>query len=449
LKSRLCYIPGGTPMPIRDLLPSPPPAAGAPMDWRARARRVRGLRWALPALAAALIAALGLWAWGDRAPVPPPPPARPAAEQPERWDTALSAPRFSSRDDAGRPFSVTAARALRQAGEAAPVLLEAPAAEVALDEGRTATLTAELGRYDSTARRLALTHAVTARLEPDGHWLRAPTLEVDFAAGTAVSEQAVQGGGPGLALTAAGLRAASGPEGGREVITLTGPGRVVLEGAEPGGDPATVTARDALVWDRGAQLFTARGAARATRAGATVTANTLEAAYTPADGDAPATVTRAWARGDVVLARGQALAYGDAADYDLAAGRGSLTGAGGVRATMPGQVLTARAFTYSAADGRVVARGPARLERDDGAWLAAPHMAATLAPGPGGAREVSAIEAWGGVTAADAQGNRLAGPRATVDPRTGVATIVGGQGGAGRARAVLYPDSDGGAEPPF
>lgn len=394
---------------------TPPPA---PADWRARAQWVRAIRWALPLAAATLGLALILWADRPDAPAPPAEPApKPAQAYPQlpdpaQWDNMLVAPRFESRDKDGRPYTITANRALQDTGTDAPILLEQPAARWTAEDGSRMALHAALGRYDPVGQALALTGGVEIASDVYGDRLETDALSVDLAASRATSTAPVQAMGPGRTLTAAGLVAEAEPAS----IVFTGPGRATMAPEEPGAAPTTLTAQESLAYHKDAQTFVAKGAARAERGGHVLTAPVIEA------------LTRTKEGGGLELVRADAR--------------------GGVAVQMPdGARATSETAWYDAAARRVEAVGGVRITQPDGAWVSAPHMAGDLVEDSsgGGGLVLREVEAWGGVVAVQGD-NRIEGPRARIDMETGRATMLSG---AQRARAVIYPGEDGEVTEPF
>jgi lipopolysaccharide export system protein LptA len=242
--------------------------------------------------------------------------------------------------------------------------------------------------------------------------------------------------------------------------------------ASGAASPLEISADQGLTWDRAGRRYIAQGRAEVRQGDMRVTADKLTAEY--ADDGGATDVRRVVAEGNVTLAQPPYTAFGDRAEYDVAAGRAVMTGTG-LRIETPGETLTARdRLTYHAADGRMTAEGDALLKRAADS-LAAARMDATFATGADGARALDAITAEGGVTIrtpretitgsrgvyrartqqAELTGdvtiaqdkNRLEGRRATVDMRTGVSTLYGAGGGDGRVRGVFYPKSSSAAGP--
>ncbi|MBL3676601.1 MAG: LPS export ABC transporter periplasmic protein LptC [Alphaproteobacteria bacterium] len=387
---------------------------------------MRVTRIALPALALALLATLVLWNQG-KTPYSPPPVAE-VLPADKAWDNTLFDPRYESRDAKGRPYVVTADRALQDAGKDAPVLLEAPQARLTLPDGREVTAAASLGRYDASSETLDLLQGVTLYL--DDHALQTSVLTLDLVTQAAHGAEPVDVAGPTLTLTATGLDGVLGTE----VLTFAGPGRLLLTPKD--GAHVVVTAKDSISWNRKEQRFVATGDATAAQDKARVAANVLEALYESKQGKGLVLMALE-ARGLVVATFGDAQAQGAAGHYNVRSGRARMSGPG-LRAIFPeGQTLTARdAFAYDTQRGVFVAEGQARLTHTADSWVTAPRMTAHLAPDAGGKMAIRTLEAEGGVVAVQG-GARVTGPRARVDPVTGTATILGG-----RTRAVLYPEEE-------
>lgn len=119
-------------------------------------------RYLLPTVAIIVIALVVLWPQ-LQAPVEvivPPPEV--TAERAE-----VAAPQFFSVDEQGQPFSVIATSATQEGLDDAILLLEAPEAEITLNNGTWLALIAESGRYDRVGGALAVWDEVNL-LRDDG-----------------------------------------------------------------------------------------------------------------------------------------------------------------------------------------------------------------------------------------------------------------------------------------
>lgn len=125
-------------------------------------------------------------------------------------------PRYRSRDAQDRPFTVVAERAVQETSGADEIALQAPQADMTLNDGGWVTVSATQGRYDREREQLNLSDGV--RLFHDrGFQFETPAIEVDLKAGTARSDAAVQGHGPEGQIDAQGFRILD--RGGRIIFT--------------------------------------------------------------------------------------------------------------------------------------------------------------------------------------------------------------------------------------
>lgn len=241
----------------------------------------------------------------------------------------------------------------------------------------------------------------------------------------------------------------------------------------PGGGasgPIEVLADNGIEWQQSARRFTARGNATATRGDVSVRADELVASYreTPEGGT---DISRLEAHGGVRISSPSQTATGATAFYDLDSGVVELHG-NPARLVTPNETLTAnQRLTYDTVRGIARAEGGATIEQA-GRVLRAPTLEAQLVEGPDGGTALSTVQALGGVeivtgqeTAQGSQGkydansgiatltgsvkiirgdNVLTGSQAVVNLRTGVSTLQGGggEGGQGRARAILNPEGE-------
>lgn len=238
--------------------------------------------------------------------------------------------------------------------------------------------------------------------------------------------------------------------------------------------PIEVLADNGIEWQQSKQRFTARGNAVASRGDVSVRADELIASYRETEGGGT-DISLLEALGNVRIASPSQTATGTSAFYDLDSGRVELKGAP-ARLVTPNETLTAKdRLTYDTIKGIATAEGGATIEQG-GRILRAPLLEARLVPTPDGGTALSTVEARGGVeivtaseTAHGSQGkydansgiatltgsvrivrgdNVLTGSKAIVNLRTGVSTLQGGggdgQGGTGRARAILNPEGENG-----
>ncbi len=134
-----------------------------------------------------------------------------------------TSPRLSGIDGHGRRFLVMA-RTITQADDGSTKFrLDRPEADVSLAGGDRATLSAPTGMYGRSEAKLYLSGGV--ELESDsGYGIRAGDAVIDFSAGTAASDTAVEGEGAIGSIAAGGFRILDNGA----TILFTGPVELVL-----------------------------------------------------------------------------------------------------------------------------------------------------------------------------------------------------------------------------
>ena len=204
-----------------------------------------------------------------------------------------------------------------------------------------------------------------------------------------------------------------------------------LSGLTGGGEPLEIQAEQGIAWKRDAQVYVARGNARATRGDLTVDADTLTAHYRERAGTDGTEIHRIVASGNVKLTTPGETAYGDRGVYDLDKAVMVLRG-GNLRLVTGSETITAEdSLEYWTARDLAVARGNAvaRNQLADGERrVAAQILAAHLAQGNGdagnGQREITRIEAFERVRVASP--NTFArGDKGVYVTRSRIATLVG------------------------
>ena len=414
------------------------------INWHLRAWVVRRLRIILPAMALVLAIALILWAGNksqDSVVIDKSAQNKNVIPNQNTWDNVLLTPRFTSRDKKGRPFLVTAERALQDDGENTPILLEEPKAHIDLSDDEFVDAKASLGRYDADARFLTLTSGVKISLNNDKHWLKSDEVEINLDEYTVNSTSAVTGGGENMEIVAYGLNG-NMDEG---FLDFIGAAKAVLS---KGKNKVIIVAQDAISWHRDDKLIIASGTPSATNAqGTTINADVLEAKYEEKP-NGGVKLTDLYAKGAVVISTtakdgAKTKAFGEFAHYDVLKDKGKLTGGDLRIVSHDGSVLrTQKAFLYNGSTLRFTADGGARLTKPSGEWVTADNMAAQMKKsGKAGKLELSEITANGNIVAMQG-GNIIKGQRATIDAKTGVATIKGQGKTKGRAKAIIYPDDD-------
>lgn len=187
-------------------------------------RFVRVMRFVLPLMAVVLTAVIILWdEMGVHVKQAEQEKFIPEAEQ-ARGE--LLNPRFDSVDTEGRPFTVTAARAVQDGNNPKIVNLEDPHAEIKIAADELIQGQARQGAYEQEAGRLFLSHAVSLHHNA-GYKLESEELRVDLKTGAAFSDLPVHVTGPAGTIEALGLEAYND----RGVLIFQGPARLVLHDA--------------------------------------------------------------------------------------------------------------------------------------------------------------------------------------------------------------------------
>lgn len=104
-------------------------------------------------------------------------------------------PRYVGIDAENRPFTVTADSATQNPRDQRLVSLASPEAQITLENGARLSLTAAAGLYNQGQQTLDLTGPIGIA-SSQGYEFHARSLHVDFGAGTARSEEPVDGRGP-------------------------------------------------------------------------------------------------------------------------------------------------------------------------------------------------------------------------------------------------------------
>ncbi|MEQ9328664.1 MAG: LPS export ABC transporter periplasmic protein LptC [Rhodospirillales bacterium] len=140
---------------------------------------------------------------------------------------------FFGSDEEDRPFSITADLITQFGINGERVDLEAPKADITLDDGTWLVLTANSGRYTEKDRVLDLEGAVNL-YHDSGYEIRTPKAIIDLQRGEASSQDPVAGQGPFGTLKAEGFRLL---DKGKRII-FTGKSEIVLY---PGGQEPPVS----------------------------------------------------------------------------------------------------------------------------------------------------------------------------------------------------------------
>lgn len=181
------------------------------------------VKWLLPMLALALLGLLLFWPEIEgregRLSFRRGPSLVPEALQ-------VVAPRYQGIDELNRPFTVTA-RTARQVGQEEVMLLDAPRADILLNDGAWVFVEARDGRYDKPSQHLDLTDDV--RIFHDGGTLfitEAAAVQLD--AGTARGDRPTEAQGPFGIIQSEGFEMRDRGA----VMIFTGRAHAVLEGRQ-------------------------------------------------------------------------------------------------------------------------------------------------------------------------------------------------------------------------
>lgn len=166
---------------------------------------------------------------------------------------------------------------------------------------------------------------------------------------------------------------------------------------QQGGDePMVIESDDGLEWVRDEKKITARGNAKATRAGVELRGDTLTALYREGPGGDGNEVYRVLAEGNVRIISRNERVFGDRGAYDVDAQNFVLVG-DNLRIEFKDGVITARdQLEYWEKKQLFVARGDATVVRQD-KRLRADLLSALVGPGADGKQEIQQINVWGKV----------------------------------------------------
>ena len=136
----------------------------------------------------------------------------------------MVSPSFSGRTDDGEPYTVTADWALPNGPKPTRITLNRITATIVTKDGREAVVTAERGVFFPNRELLRLSEGVFATTS-DGYRMQMSGAEIDLAARSLVSENAIEATGPRGSINSDTLEALD--SGGRSVI-FRGNVRVVI-----------------------------------------------------------------------------------------------------------------------------------------------------------------------------------------------------------------------------
>lgn len=190
---------------------------------RAYSRLVGVLKYALPLMAAVILAMVVLWPeFSQRSIDISDPTVRPAAGA----DGEIQNPQYSGVDEASRPYKLWASLAKRAEDQIFDMVR--PKGELLLSSGAKLTLQALTGRLDRSTRAVHLSGDVTLRRD-DGTTMVTDSADIDLKDKGAKGSAPVTAEGPFGRLSATGFRI----EQQGDVIIFTGPSKLFLN---PGAD---------------------------------------------------------------------------------------------------------------------------------------------------------------------------------------------------------------------
>ncbi|RMG09388.1 MAG: LPS export ABC transporter periplasmic protein LptC [Planctomycetota bacterium] len=213
-----------------ELPPTPAPAPRQPPRLSLRNRYslfVTTMKVILPATAAALILLVVAW------------PHLTAQREGFRIDVAdlgleqaktlsMVNARFDGIDERNRPYTITADVATQSSSNENLITLEAPKADITLEDGAWLALSAREGRYDRGRNRLELSGEVSL-FHDKGFEIRTESARIDLARGTAEGSEPVTGHGAAGSLVGKGFRIL---DRGRRIIVLGKSRLILLPGAQ-------------------------------------------------------------------------------------------------------------------------------------------------------------------------------------------------------------------------
>lgn len=174
---------------------------------RAHSNLVRRLRFALPMLALVVLAVVMVWPTLeqslnrkliDKVVVP-----QDVLEQAKTENRVLHA-NYASVDDKGRPYTISAREAVQEKNNPDSIFLEAPQADIAVNDTENLIISSKHGLYEQAQSHLSLMDDVTMT-HSDGTVLKTTLLYFKLGAQSASTHAPVIVTGPRGTLKAAGL----------------------------------------------------------------------------------------------------------------------------------------------------------------------------------------------------------------------------------------------------
>ena len=168
-----------------------------------RSRFVRFMKVALPLAAVAMVTMV--IAWPQMRAQDPGFRLSYAAVDVGKVEPSMATARFHGTDRDKRPFRVTADTATQDPNERGRVLLDHLTADLPMSDGSWMSLSARSGVYRESQRQLSLSGDLSMFTER-GYEFHGHSAEIDFNAGTLMSDEKVWGQGPFGLVNANGLR---------------------------------------------------------------------------------------------------------------------------------------------------------------------------------------------------------------------------------------------------
>lgn len=187
-------------------------------------RFVKVMRFALPAVAILMMFVVYIRSDMDETVIAPIDQSTMEIKPEELARNELTNPAFESRDKNGRPYTITAERAVQEESNKSIVLLSFPEGQIETDKGMKVTVRAREGVYDQDKEAFFLRGDVTL-LHSDGYLVTGEEAHIDLRTQYVRSDRPVRGEGEEILLVAQGLRA----DGEAGVFLFTGPASLTLK----------------------------------------------------------------------------------------------------------------------------------------------------------------------------------------------------------------------------
>lgn len=180
---------------------------------------IRWMRFALPAMAIAILVVALSWSGMEDAVAP----MKQEKSKQAVGKNELIKPRFESQDKDQQPYTITADRAYQNSENLDVIILENPVADVSLKDGTWVALEALSGEYRQSAANLSLERNVKM-FHDAGYTLTTDTIVIDITGEVAETDSDVEGQGPAGQIYAKGLKAI----GSERRLIFKGPAKLIL-----------------------------------------------------------------------------------------------------------------------------------------------------------------------------------------------------------------------------